>query len=226
MKFTHLIDHKDNITHDDAKRINPNIHTLLYAPIGLEKLYFEIKLSEYAYTTSKLWSACIMRADWANSDDFLKTCIFELFSCTLTSYVRLVGLIKFMKIEGFTDIDLLDKKTAEIAKSYSIKYTEEIIPKVFSYRNKVGAHHSFIDPRRDPIDDLRQSVMHSVHYLNGKYRANALRLGQSTLPEWSLTEEFERLSERYWPHIKHSTDINELLRIKAMDHFKDTQPHI
>lgn len=204
MNATGYVDYVDGVTFEDAKAVYVNMHSLLYAPVGLEKLYVEIKSTEMAYARDPLWSACVMSADYVSRNEFLKTCMFDWFSCTLVSYVRLVGMIKLMKIEGLSDKDLLDSKIASRVKEYSIKYTDSLIPKVLVYRNKVGAHYSFIDPRRDVLDDLRQSVMHNVVYFRGRFRVNALRWGNSTLPDWSLTEEFERLADRFWPHIKNN----------------------
>jgi hypothetical protein len=70
----------------------------------------------------------------------------------------------------------------------------------------IAAHYAITAPRMDDsLDDLRQSVTANVGFARGRFRAVAFRWSNSTFPEWSLTEEFERLIPRYWPWIQNKS---------------------
>ena len=126
----------------------------------------------------------------------LIACAFHWYSVTVCNYVRLVGWL----VSG--------GNTAE-----SREYLKRVLPEVYLWRNKVGAHFARIDPKEkvDPPADLAMSVMFPVSFYDDAFYANRLRLtitskGQTSASRqdmsWSLTHTHEQLSSRYWPSSK------------------------
>ncbi len=118
------------------------------------------------------------------------SCTFQWYAVSACSYARLVGWLK----TGDPDA--------------AREYTQSVMPRTFSFRNKIAAHLALTDPRNDNEADLRTSVMTQIIYYQGRLCAGSLSPilnpgGKETAASrdlsWSLTLTHERLSARYWP---------------------------
>ncbi len=51
--------------------------------------------------------------------------------------------------------------------------------------------------------------MSPISYFDGRFHVGgiiaSMRRGEAELPSWSVTESFEQLSNRFWPHLEHAT---------------------
>jgi hypothetical protein len=139
-------------------------------------------------------------------------CFFHWFGVSVCNFARLVGFIRGLTAADFTRADLGDptrfEKVGRSVKSYVANVSE--LSEVLLWRNKVGAHFAVTAPdRSDNVSTLDMSVMFPVTFTDGRYRVGELKLTRtvasethtSAIPNWSVTEVFERLIPRYWPHI-------------------------
>jgi hypothetical protein len=133
--------------------------------------------------------------------------IFNWYALTLMNYANYCGLASFMTLEGKRIDDLNDKKVIDALRLHKKKYVESIneLAAVKLYRDKVAAHLAVSDPLHlDSIGTLMQSnsvlpawkidrlVIPGWQY---SYGSNQSEIGQNP---WSLTENFERLTPRYF----------------------------
>ena len=125
-----------------------------------------------------------------NKPTGLLSCAFQWYAVSACNYAQLVGW--------------LITRNPEAAKAYMRK----VLPRLSQYRNKVAAHFSLADPRRDNEADLAASVMTHVVYARGRLcaaaltpvvKAGATEIVASRDLSWSLTLAHERLMPRYWP---------------------------
>ena len=118
-------------------------------------------------------------------------CAFQWYAVSACNYVQLVGW--------------LSTKETEAAKAY----VKRVLPDLVLYRNKVAAHFSLADPRKeDNVADLLASVLTRVVFLQGYFLVNAelptigTEDGDVT-PEhrlsWAFTAQHRSLARRYWP---------------------------
>ena len=137
----------------------------------------------------------------------LVTCCFGWFSVSLASYLRLIALVRLIHENTWTSSDIRQKANRSKIKKACIEYVKQTVPAVYTWRNKIAAHPALTDPFRDDnLGTLEMSVMKPVMYQNSYFRAAALSWGVgdevSSIEDWALTEEFERLAPRLWPNIK------------------------
>ena len=124
----------------------------------------------------------------------LVTCSFHWYSVTVCDYVRLVGWLGYAQ----------DSKKA-------LGYVKEVVPEVWLWRNKIGAHFVRSQPKRkDNIADQHLSVKNPLDYHSRAFHAGsavlaiisnevqAISHSQHSMM-WSLTKTHRKLSPRYWP---------------------------
>ena len=128
-------------------------------------------------------------------------CLFDWYSVTACNYVGTVGALAYEQ-------DGTRPKPGP--------YTEAVIPEVYAYRNKVGAHFAWSkNNKRDNTAEREYSVFPKVSLMAGHYTVGSMTLGlkrsgvytdSSAIEEWSLTEVHRRLTERYWPPTQSASD--------------------
>ena len=119
----------------------------------------------------------------------LVACACHWYSVSACNYVRLVGWL------------VTGGDTAKAA-----DYLKQILPEVYLWRNKVGAHFARSDPRKDTLADLKMSVMFPISWQGDAFYAGAMTLtvgsqgnlsSSSNDMRWSLTNTHRQLHERY-----------------------------
>ena len=130
----------------------------------------------------------------------LVACFFHWYSVTVCDYARLVGWL------GHDEHKI---KTRE--------YVEGVLPEVYKWRNKIGAHFVRSQPNyQDNIADQYLSVMDPLEYHSGAFYVGSAVLAvisdevkavsqQSMM--WSLTKTHRSLIPRYWPTAKDDETI-------------------
>jgi hypothetical protein len=181
---------------------------------GLADLYdsvenFEIAVQSYELERRKRVS--FMGEDLGkfgidSSVEYLLPCYFHWFSNTLCNYARLVGVFKALSDNSVSYADITQRGGSAEAKKLCDSYVSSIsdLTEVLSWRNKVAAHFSISDPRKNDTSALLQGAgFNSVAYDNSRFRVEvfvgSLNGEESNLPSWSLTEKFEKLAPRFWP---------------------------
>jgi hypothetical protein len=150
--------------------------------------------------------------DGTKGDLDLIACFFHWFGVSVCNYARLVGFLRGLSTSQFTRADLADPARFRTVSSVVDGYVNSIseLSAVLVWRHKVGAHFAITAPRKDDnISTLDMSVMFPVSFTDGRYRVGELTLTRTTaagtymseIPHWVLTEVFESLMPRYWPHI-------------------------
>lgn len=171
------LDHIDNleITEADAK----NLHALDYMRTGLVDLYnstshFEsLAIKEYGNSCFHLLGGAV-----GDYGDHVINYV-NWFSVSLIAYARLV----YVSSTGVQD------RTVK-------EYSDLLFPEVATWRDKIGAHFSFTDPKRDSLALSEFSTVQLLAFDHGRFRAggciNITHKGSShSFPNWSLTEVFE-----------------------------------
>lgn len=198
------------------------IHTIRTLSVGLRTIADQIKTRERAWETQTAGKVKFhvygLDIDGTKRNLDILVCLFHWFGVSLCNYARLVGFIRGLDCGDFARSDLKDSaKFKDIKKSVN-SYVRGVceLSAVLKWRNKVGAHFAITSPQADDNKaTLDMSVMHPVTFTNRRYRVAELTLtyaGASTAPEsseipqWSVTEVFESLIPRYWPHIKVVTE--------------------
>lgn len=139
-------------------------------------------------------------------------CFFHWFGVSLCNFARLVGFVRGLSVNEFSRADLSDPAKFDAVKASVDEYVNAVpeLSDVVVWRNKVGAHFAITAPRKsDNVSTLDMSVMFPVTFTDGQYRVGELTLTRknssgthtSAIPCWSVTEVFEKLLPRYWPHI-------------------------
>lgn len=142
----------------------------------------------------------------------LIACFFHWFGVSLCNFARLVGFVRGLSVNEFSRADLSDPAKFDAVKASVDEYVKDVpeMSDIVVWRNKVGAHFAITAPRKsDNVSTLDMSVMFPVTFTDGQYRVGELTLTRknssgthtSAIPCWSVTEVFENLLPRYWPHI-------------------------
>lgn len=208
-------DYIDKISLDSNQCFNES-RTLHILFVGLLQIADSLKQREAAWDQQNAGGAKFqiygLDMDGTKSRLDLIACYFHWFGVSICNYTRLIGFIRGLSVGDFSRSDLKDA-TRFKSISKSIDHYVQNVPElasVLAWRNKVGAHFAITDPRKeDNVATLDMSVMFPVTFTNGLYRVGELTLTKKTstgthtsnLPCWSLTEVFESLILRYWPHI-------------------------
>ena len=134
-------------------------------------------------------------------------CIFDWFSVSVVSYLRLVKLVGLMESNEWLLEDLKRTKIKDKLRQESEGYINSIVPEVYEWRNKIGAHRAASDPRvTDSLLLLEYSTMPTIGFVSPYYKVLPFRLfasgkGELGLESWALTEVFEQLAPRIWPEV-------------------------
>jgi len=136
--------------------------------------------------------------------DPLIPCAFNWFAVTLVNYLRLVGLIELLQARGWQAAHLANPANRSAIKKHCGDYVREVVPDIYKWRNKVAAHFAATDPFGDDNQaTLEMSIMNSIAYEHPRYVVGAMIYGvngvESELPQWSVTETFERIAPRLFP---------------------------
>ena len=205
------LDHIEGIFLDVSNPPIPNLHALNYLPSGLFSLAATVKIEE-GKRVKRDGAAKVLEA--FGGIPFTIPCTFHWFSTSLTNFVRLIGLINLMNIKHWKTEDLAEELNGPTIRQSCSDYVKAVIPEIQTWRNKVSAHFSPSDPfKNDNLATMEESVMNSIAYHTPRFRAGYLKWHtqgeDSQLPQWSLTETYERLSSRYWPKSRIAYDPKE-----------------
>ena len=138
-------------------------------------------------------------------ETLLLGCVFDWFSISLVSYLRVVKLIHLMELNQWNISDLRRNPVKEELGAGCVAYVKSVAPEVYQWRNKIAAHRAATDPRSDNLTTLTYSTLPTVTYQSPYYGVGYMRLGMKgggtlDITPWSLTERHEALAPRYWPH--------------------------
>lgn len=201
------------------------VHTIHTLRVGLGTIAEQIKAREQAWekqTGGKVkFHVYGLDTDGTKANLDILVCLFHWFGVSLCNYARLVGFIRSLEIGEFVRSDLADEDRFKAVKNSVNGYLRDVaeMSAVRKWRNKVGAHFAITSPQTgDNKATLDMSVMHPVTFTNGRYRVAELALTYrggtgaahtSDIPTWSVTEVFEALIPRYWPHIQIHSQSDE-----------------
>lgn len=202
--------------------------TLRMLSTGLVRLADNLKRREVAWEQQSAgkvsFQAYGLDIDGTKGNLDLIACFFHWFGVSVCNFARLVGFVRGLSANEFTRADLSDPARFQDVRSSVDSYVRNLaeLSDVLAWRNKVGAHFAITAPHKsDNVSTLDMSVMFPVTFTNGQYRVGELTLTRknaagthaSALPCWSVTEVFERLIPRYWPHITVAprTEANQTL---------------
>lgn len=210
-----ILDHIDGISIDPNNPALQGNHALEYLPIGLRQLAAAIRAQEIQMLRSGNAPDCLITF---RPDEYaLEACYFNWFSVSAINYCRLIALIDYMDKNNLGIGDLnANQKARDLANKHCCNYSEKVIPEIYKWRNKVSAHFAITAPRKeDGIGTLEASILIPVSYNKPYFVANAwqpaMRLSPD-IPTWKLTEEYEKLSTRFWPDRPiHPLPINNYL---------------
>lgn len=208
-----IIDHVDNITFNKDTFPIKNMHALDYTRQGLFELALLIRQKENIINNNVGHYITYMAAFMGEDQNKLMN-YFNWFSISLINYVRLVGFIDIVNQKEFTREDMIKKENHRIIKEHCKAYIKKVIPEVYTYRNKLSAHHSLTDPFQDDnIATLESSVLNSIVYNNPYLEAAGLKWNSKISPSdkeavtteikpWKLTKVYDDLTMRYFNDMK------------------------
>lgn len=197
------LDYVDKIEFDLNDPPFTNYHSFGHIQTGLFKLAHEIRQEEL--NQQKKDSRIVFSLDFTNSPlNDLLVCYFDWFSISLNNYLRLVALFDIMTQNNWKSKDI--KINGAIIGTYCTDYVKRIIPEIYLWRNKISAHFSSTNPRKDDLGTIELSVFSFVTYIAPYYEvggANWSTQGESSnFKRWSVTETFDKLTPRFWPNLK------------------------
>ncbi len=197
-----IIDNIDNITFNKDTFPIKNMHALKY---NLEGLYYlantvrNLEIEKYRTDGTFLQMISLEHQD-------LLMNMFNWFSISVINYLRLVGFVDCVNKNAYTEDDLNQKHIKNKIKQYTNSYCKGIIPEIVEYRNKLSAHHSLFDPKKqDNIATLISSALNTIVYRQPYYEASMFMHtvdGNAKIEPWILTKTFDDLAPRFWPDLK------------------------
>lgn len=201
------LDHVENIQLDENNSPLDNYQALDYLKLGLNAMACTVRDEEVRLYPSKISLNLLNSSGRAAERDALFACYFNWFSTSIVNYVKLVGLIDIMTGRRWVSSDIKDAKNREEVRKHCVNYVNRVIPEIHLWRHKIAAHFAITDPRReDNLGTLEYSIMNPICYKKPYFRMGAFSWSksgeQSSLPEWALTETFEKLRPRFWPEAK------------------------
>jgi hypothetical protein len=197
-----LLDTETGITFNEKFPVLINCHSLFYLPVGLHSLAFTVRQAELEKFTH---AGQFEMGPYTAQINHI-ACCFHWFAISLVNYLRLVGLIGIMSENNWRIESLAKQEVKNEVKRHCREYVKSVIPEISTWRNKVGAHLASTDPfSEDNIGTLAASMAHPITYSTPYYHANAMTYGldehKDEIPSWSLTEAYDHLTPRFWPHM-------------------------
>ena len=199
------LDHIDNISVRVDNHIN-RINVLRSLLIGMYHLAYFTRRREMDMLEKQ--DKDTIRGLFQITDETLMLgCVFDWFSISLVSYLRMVKLIDLMELNSWELVDLQESVNKRQIRKDCLKYIETVVPAVYKWRNKIAAHRVATDPRNDTLNLLNYSTMPTVDYTTPYYGVLNFRVfmsngGDLGLDSWQLTKMFEDLAPRFWPEMK------------------------
>lgn len=183
-----IIDYIDNLElqHADTERYYNELRSLNYLSVGLSFLNAQIQQIE-SEVSAKLPENQIFEM-YGNAPELegvpqdLVACAFHWYSVTACNYVRLVGWL----------VSAGDSQKA-------FEYLKQVLPTVYRWRNKVGAHFARVIPNRnDTPADLAKSVMFPIGFSDDAFYADPLVV---TLASGEPKPKPPGMSDWRWRHL-------------------------
>ena len=188
----HLItlDYVDNLELNGSI-FPPVIRLLSSLQEGLDYLYSHVQATEsQTMSTGDLFA----NAPLSHS---LVECAFRWYSVSICDYVKIVGLLAYEEDENKAN-----------------EYMSRVIPDIHTWRNKVGAHAAFANPRKKDWSTYELMPELSSQFLVWHENESAF-VAEGWIKEftqssdlqcrdisWSLTKAHRELSKRYWPNVQ------------------------
>jgi hypothetical protein len=203
----YIIDHLSKIAASDES-INELI-TLSCLKTGLGALANQVATLEKPLREEKIWAVGFdLDLGLPDGTEQLLPCYFHWFGTSLCNYARLVGFLSGIHSGIFSRNSTEDSANFRLIKEHCSNYVASIqeLNHVLQWRNKVFAHFAITDPRKsDNAALLDASTMSPVTLINGRFSVGGsiitTRGAEIEMPTWSVTDVFEKLTERYWPDI-------------------------
>ena len=145
----------------------------------------------------------------------LTPCFYHWFGVSIVNFVRKVGLLDGIKSENLTASKFLNSAEKRKISKYCGAYTRSVseIADAYVWRNKVFAHFADTDPYESDNDALIQQVsFYPITFAGGKLEVGGFQAFTGTfdpsagpsaaaqgsgLPNWSLTQVYEKFASRY-----------------------------
>ena len=181
-----IIDYVDNLElrDEDAEQYFNELRSLKYLSTGLNFLNAQVQRLE-AEVRSRLENDKVVQM-YGNAPALegipqdLVACSFHWYSVTACNYTKLVGWL----VNGGNTFK-------------ATKYLQRVLPEVYIWRNKVGAHFARIDPRdEDTPADLAKSVMFPISFDDDAFYVDSLVLTMASGDEKHPRP--EGISDRRW----------------------------
>jgi hypothetical protein len=198
-----ILDHQLNIVLDTDNPPIANYHALWHARAGLYFAASSVRRKEnHLYMPPGVRKFVFMGGDFGENS--LIACFFDWFSISTLNYLRLVALFGFLNENGYKSDALRDQTIRKKINPHCKSYVEGIVPELLKWRNKVAAHHSITDPyNEDTLATLESSIFHNLALFDNNFVVGRVKMyvgaDASELPEWAITEVYERLTPRFWP---------------------------
>lgn len=201
-----VLDSINGISLDTSNPPFDNYQAFQSSHAGLRTLAGLVREFECKYIASDPYAAHVA-IHISSKVPNLVPCAFNWFSTTLVNYLRLVALVELMNQKSWKSTDIVEPANAQAIKNHCRSYVSTVVPEVYLWRNKVAAHFAATDPFRDDnLGTLEHSIMNPVSFNYPYYYVGIMKkvvgTAESELPNWALTETYERLAPRFWPEMQ------------------------
>lgn len=205
-----VLDHQEGITLDPSNSPFSNYQAFQQTYDGLKLLADIVRDLELKASADDPYAAQSITLMPRSAPPVLGS-IFNWFSVTIVNYLRLIALVDLMAKNNWQSGALANPSNLDEIKKHCGAYVLNVIPEIQRWRNKVVAHFAATDPRftakdSDTLATLELSIMNPISYKNLYYFVGTVQWNtqgtSSDLPEWSLTETYERLGQRFWPQMR------------------------
>jgi hypothetical protein len=192
-----IIDYSDNLklSDDQAKKYANELRSLGYLATGLMFLYERVQRVEAEVIKrvpkGKRVGIFGNAQEMQGINQGLVACAFHWYAVSVCNYVKMVG---WLANNGNS--------------SKAREYMKHVLPQVYVWRNKIGAHFARHSPKNDNPADLATSVIFPIEFEGDAFYSPPFTLTittggkQSTSRQdmrWSLTHAHRDLILRYWP---------------------------
>jgi hypothetical protein len=184
----------------NLEKLQNGLFSIAMTVKSLEKQEFERrKLSERSITIG----FGMPEGTHASEQELLLPNYFHWFANDLINYVRLAGFTMH-RINGTITHEMI-RSDSDKVKGFVNEYVKSVteIDEMKIWRNKVSAHFAITAPLSENPAILYHSILQPIAFwMNMRFTMNTVIIDGMTeadMPQWSLTEVFERLFERYWP---------------------------